>query len=80
MSSPEPMLIVHSTRKVHMSPARSRKNQRPAFANAGQWGLFKVLPVGDQRLLPLMPQIPPTKTAEGENADGEVLRTSMPGR
>jgi hypothetical protein len=56
------------------------KNQRPAFANAGQWGLFKVLPIGDQRLLPLMPQVPPTKTADSENIGGILSRTSMPGR
>ncbi len=52
------------------------KNQRPAFANAGQWGLFKVLPVEDQRILPLMPQVPPTKRAESENDRGTVSKTS----
>ena len=56
------------------------KNQRPAFANAGQWGLFKVLPIDDQRILPLMPQVPPTKTAESENGNGAVSRTSTGGR
>jgi len=56
------------------------KNQRPAFANAGQWGLFKVLPIDDQRILPLMPQVPPTKRAEGENDGGTVSRTSTVGR
>jgi hypothetical protein len=39
------------------------KNQRPAFMNAGQWGLFKVLPAGDRQILPLSPQTPETRTA-----------------
>jgi len=39
-----------------------------------------VLPVGDQRILPLMPQVPPTKTAEGESGGGTVSRTSTVGR
>src|SRR4029078_207857 len=52
------------------------KTQRPAFANAGQWGLFKVLPGDDQRLLPLMPQVPPTKRVEREDSDGAAMRTS----
>ena len=56
------------------------KNQRPAFANAGQWGLFKVMPIEDQRILPLMPQVPPTKRAESENTGGAVSRTSTIGR
>lgn len=53
------------------------KNQRPAFMNAGQWGLFRVLPAGDQRVLPLTPQPPPTRTAEGEGAV-PVKRTAGP--
>jgi hypothetical protein len=56
------------------------KNQRPAFANAGQWGLFKVMPIEDQRILPLMPQVPPTKRAESGNDGGAVSRTSTVGR
>ena len=56
------------------------KNQRPAFANAGQWGLFKVLPIGDQRIKALMPQAPPTKTAEGQMGDGVVSTTSFNGQ
>jgi hypothetical protein len=56
------------------------KNQRPAFANAGQWGLFKVMPIEDQRILPLMPQVPPTKRAESENPGGAVSLTSTIGR
>ena len=54
------------------------KNQRPAYANAGQWGLFKVMPVDDQRILPLMPQVPPTKRAE--NDGGAVSLTSTVGK
>ena len=56
------------------------KNQRPAFANAGQWGLFKVLPIGDQRIKSLMPQAPPTKTAEGQLDEAVVSTTSYIGR
>jgi hypothetical protein len=53
------------------------KNQRPAFANAGQWGLFKVLPADDQRILPLTPQIPPTKTAEDDRGEEVATHTSL---
>jgi hypothetical protein len=56
------------------------KNQRPAFANAGQWGLFKVMPIEDQRILPLMPQVPSRKTAEQENDGGAVSLTSTVGQ
>ena len=53
------------------------KNQRPGFANAGQWGLFKVLPVEDQRILPLTPQPPATKTADTESNGGHASKTSV---
>jgi manganese oxidase len=53
------------------------KNQRPAFANAGQWGLFKVLPVDDQRIKPLMPQVPPTRTAEQPSGKAKASPTSL---
>jgi manganese oxidase len=56
------------------------KNQRPAFANAGQWGLFKVLPVDDQRIKPLMPQVPPTRTAEQPSGKAQASPTSMKGK
>jgi hypothetical protein len=56
------------------------KNQRPGFANAGQWGLFKVLPTGDQRVLPLTPQVPASQKAELGSDNGTVSRTSMMGR
>ena len=54
------------------------KNQRPAFMNAGQWGLFQVLPSGDRRILPLTPQGPETRTAETDSP-GEPARTSVSG-
>ena len=56
------------------------KNQRPAFANAGQWGLFKVLPVDDQRIKPLMPQVPPTKTAEEPSGKAKASATALKGK
>jgi hypothetical protein len=56
------------------------KNQRPAFANAGQWGLFKVLPVDDQRIKPLMPQVPPTRTAEQPSGKAKASPTSLKGK
>jgi manganese oxidase len=52
------------------------KNQRPAYMHAGQWGLFKVLPVGDKQILPLMPQGADTRTAE-DMSDSPVIRTSV---
>jgi hypothetical protein len=52
------------------------KNQRPAYMHAGQWGLFKVLPVGDKQILPLMPQGADTRTAE-DISDSPVIRTSV---
>ncbi len=55
------------------------KNQRPAYMHAGQWGLFKVLPAGDQRILPLTPQAPATKTADKDEAPVLSL-TSSSGR
>ena len=58
------------------------KNQRPAFLNAGQWGLFQVLPAGDRRILPLTPQAPETEAAEGDTT-GQPIHVSgsetMPG-
>ena len=54
------------------------KNQRPAFMNAGQWGLFRVLPAGDRQILPLTPQGPETRTAEAESP-GQPALISGPG-
>ncbi|MCP9464584.1 MAG: multicopper oxidase domain-containing protein [Nitrospira sp.] len=53
------------------------KNQRPAYANAGQWGLFRVLPVDDRRILPLTPQLPPTKRVEQQMDEPKVTPTSL---
>ncbi|WP_447973410.1 multicopper oxidase domain-containing protein [Nitrospira sp. Kam-Ns4a] len=39
-------------------------NQRLPYSQSGQWGYMRVLPVGDQRLLPLSGAIPGTKKAE----------------
>jgi len=55
-------------------------NQRPAYVNAGQWGLFKVLPVEDRRILHLTPQVPATKTAENPMGEAVVTPTSMIGQ
>jgi len=54
------------------------KNQRPAFMNAGQWGVFQVLPAGDRRIQPLTPQGPETRTAEAESP-GQPALISGPG-
>ncbi len=56
------------------------KNQRPGFANAGQWGLFKVLPLGDQKILSLTSQASAGHAAELGNDGGSAFRTSMSGR
>jgi hypothetical protein len=53
------------------------KNQRPAYMNAGQWGFFRVMPAGDQRILPLTPQVPKTQTAEEEQGHGSASKTSL---
>ncbi len=45
-------------------------NQRLAYAQAGQWGYLRVLPVGDQRLLPLTGAVPGVKKAQGELPGG----------
>jgi hypothetical protein len=52
------------------------KNQRPAYMNAGQWGLFRVLPAGDRQILPLTTQEPETHTTEAD-APGAPTRTSL---
>ncbi len=45
-------------------------NQRLAYAQAGQWGYFRVLPVGDPRLLPLTGAVPGVKQAQAEPPGG----------
>lgn len=41
-------------------------NQRLPYSQSGQWGYLRVLPAGDQRLLPLSGVTPGTKKAEVE--------------
>ena len=52
-----------TTRLAHVAPLGSKhigltgdyvwSNQRLPYSQSGQWGYFRVLPVGDQRILPL---------------------------
>ncbi len=51
-------------------------NQRLPYAQSGQWGLLKVLPADDQRILPLTQHGPSTKRAESEQGKEKVSRTS----
>jgi len=53
-------------------------NQRLPYAQSGQWGLMKVLPHDDQRILPLSQQAPSIKRAEVESGDPTVSRMSNP--
>jgi len=55
------------------------QNQRPAYMNAGHWGLLKVLPAGDRQIQPLAPQTPETRTADAESP-AEATLTSDPAR
>ena len=55
-------------------------NQRLPYAQSGQWGLMKVLPHDDQRILPLSQQAPSIKRAGLESGDPTVSRTSNPTR
>jgi FtsP/CotA-like multicopper oxidase with cupredoxin domain len=55
-------------------------NQRLPYAQSGQWGLMKVLPHDDQRILPLSQQAPSVKRAGLESGDPTVSRTSNPTR
>jgi hypothetical protein len=45
-------------------------NQRLPYSQSGQWGYLRVLPSGDQRLLPLSGAAAGTKKAEGELPEG----------
>ena len=40
-------------------------NQRLPYSQSGQWGYFRVLPAGDQRILPLHGAAPGVKEAKG---------------
>lgn len=51
-------------------------NQRLPYAQSGQWGLLKVLPADDQRILPLSHHAPSIKRAGSEAGDPIVSRTS----
>ena len=53
-------------------------NQRLPYAQSGQWGLMKVLPHDDQRILPLSQQAPSIKRAEVESGTPTVSRMSSP--
>jgi hypothetical protein len=52
-------------------------NQRLPYAQSGQWGLLKVLPADDQRILPLTQHGSSAKRAESEQGEGRVSRTSV---
>ncbi len=52
-------------------------NQRLPYSQSGQWGLLRVLPIDDKRILPLMPQAPATKTADTELSGGLASKTSV---
>jgi hypothetical protein len=51
-------------------------NQRLPYAQSGQWGLLKVLPVDDQRILPLSQQAPSVKRAGSESGEAHASKTS----
>ncbi|MCS6265168.1 MAG: multicopper oxidase domain-containing protein [Nitrospira sp.] len=53
-------------------------NQRLPYAQSGQWGLMKVLPHDDQRILPLSQQAPSIKRADVESGTPTVSRMSNP--
>ncbi len=48
-------------------------NQRLPYSQSGQWGYLRVLPIGDQRLLPLKGAAPGTKKAEADTLTGSQL-------
>jgi hypothetical protein len=47
-------------------------NQRLPYSQSGQWGYLRVLPDGDQRVLPLQGATPKARRAEGD-ADPSVV-------
>ncbi|HNA48004.1 MAG TPA: hypothetical protein PK312_12525, partial [Nitrospira sp.] len=51
-------------------------NQRLPYAQSGQWGLLKVLPTDDQRILPLSQQAPSVKRAGSESGEAHASKTS----
>jgi hypothetical protein len=49
-------------------------NQRLPYSQSGQWGYLRVLPTGDQRLLPLSGAVAGSKKADaGEPSDVRVI-------
>jgi hypothetical protein len=48
-------------------------NQRLPYSQSGQWGYLRVLPVGDQRLLPLAGAATGVKKAEVEQPAAQVM-------
>jgi hypothetical protein len=49
-------------------------NQRLPYSQSGQWGYLRVLPAGDQRLLPLSGAVAGAKKADaGEPSDAKVI-------
>ena len=55
-------------------------NQRLPYTQSGQWGYFRVLPAGDQRILPLSGGAAGTKSAEvppSQPQAGQAIPTAM---
>ena len=55
------------------------QNHRMPYAQAGQWGYMRVLPVGDKRILPLNGGGASTKTAEAPQSEpnGNAVPVSL---
>jgi hypothetical protein len=53
-------------------------NQRLPYSQSGQWGYFRVLPAGDQRILPLTSGVVGGQKAEAEPALPIATVTSGP--
>jgi hypothetical protein len=52
-------------------------NQRLPYSQSGQWGYLRVLPVGDQRLLPLTGAAAGMKSAQLEQRDTQVVPVAV---
>jgi len=56
-------------------------NQRLPYSQSGQWGYLRVLPTGDQRVMPLSGAVPGVKKTEAEPpATATVMPVSSAGR
>jgi hypothetical protein len=53
-------------------------NQRLPYSQSGQWGLLRVLPAEDQRVLPLSGHAPSVKRAESDRGEGTASKVSTP--